>query len=171
MDPKRGPPPDGPTPAPRSAPSTPDGHDLDDRSHALNHANAVAFEAAYDECRRDPLTSSLLGGFVLAIRAGGGLGAGTIVMSTRAFRDPVDHTGGARGNGPRSPLPRSRFLRAYLLEGNGGVAGELGHWQVSDADLREVLIGNYTGLTPFAPGDARAGGRGAWTCCERHGGD
>lgn len=93
-----------------------------DRSHALNKANAVAVAEAFDQSRRPPAPSrTRLAGTVLAIHAGGGVGAGTVVMGA------LDEQSS-----------RSAFLGARLLEGTQGYAGELGHWQVPAADVREI---------------------------------
>ena len=92
------------------------------RSHALNNANAAAVAEAFDQSRRPPEPSrSGLGRTILAIHAGGGVGAGTVVMA--AFDQGSS---------------RSGFLGARLLEGTQGYAGELGHWQVPAADVREI---------------------------------
>ncbi len=91
------------------------------RGHALNDANAVAIAAAFDRCRRrSEHGDGRLGGAIIALRIGGGLGAGTVIVG-RSIQG----------------RPRSPFLSARLLEGAGGYAGELGHWQVPQQDLDE----------------------------------
>lgn len=92
-------------------------------SHAINDANAVAIAAAFDRCREDAggEAQAQLGSVILALRLGAGVGAGIAVVGS-----------------PPDALPRSRFLYTRLIEGTGGYAGELGHWQIPEADLEDV---------------------------------
>jgi predicted NBD/HSP70 family sugar kinase len=89
------------------------------RSHAINDANAVALAAAFDEIRKTAdAGDGRFGRTMFALRIGGGLGAGTVVIGS-----------------PVSETPRSAFLETRLIEGDAGFAGELGHLPV---DLRDV---------------------------------
>lgn len=98
-----------------------------ERSHALNDANAIALAAAFDRWRAGPAEEGgRLGGSLLGVRIGGGLGMGTVVV----------------GELP-AEFPRSPFLTSRLLEGAGGYAGELGHWQVPPHDVRDILGEDY----------------------------
>lgn len=93
------------------------------RSFAINDANALALGAAFDRCRESAASDveQQLGSVILALRLGAGVGAGIAVIGS-----------------PPECLPRSRFLYTWLIEGTGGYAGELGHWQVPAADLEEI---------------------------------
>lgn len=114
----------------------------DERVHAINDGNAVALAAAFDRIRsfpeasfdarrrhpgRDPVGFSLI-----AIRLGGGLGAGTVIAGA-----------------VRTQAPRSAFLETRLVAGAGGLAGELGHLPVTAIDLEELHRNPEDGLAPM----------------------
>ena len=103
-----------------------------DRSHALNDANALALAVAFDETRRGPPPEEAAGRsqVALAVRIGGGLGAGTVVIA------PYDST-------------RSAFLNSYLIEGASGYAGELGHFRVHASDVTAINDRRAPGLAPL----------------------
>jgi predicted NBD/HSP70 family sugar kinase len=109
------------------------------RSHAINDANAAALATIFDHYRADPWPAkkedpTVRSGVILALRIGGGVGAGTIVKGS-----------------PRREVPRSQFLTARLVEGASGYAGEIGHWQVPENDVAEVFAESVEGLVPLPP--------------------
>lgn len=109
-----------------------------ERSHAVNDANAVAMSVAFDDIRRRPEAQTRT---LLALRVGGGLGAGTCVV-------------GRWG----APLPRSMFLGTRLIEGDGGFAGELGHLPVDEQHVREINeLPTERGLEPMPRLDCSCG--------------
>ena len=111
------------------------------RSHAINAANALALSATFDACRQSPdLETDQVGEVILALRLGGGIGAGTVVIGTSSQR-----------------LPRSRFIYSRVLEGTGGYAGELGHWQIPEEDVADVFGRGMINSAPPEPIECTCG--------------
>ncbi|MEX1141127.1 MAG: ROK family protein [Thermoleophilaceae bacterium] len=104
-------------------------HIDDDRAHALNDANSIALAAAFDESRRLPRILHE-GQVAMAIRVGGGIGAGTAILD-------------------RFSPTRSAFLETKLIEGSHGFAGELGHLVISARDIDDLNADLPDGLAPI----------------------
>jgi predicted NBD/HSP70 family sugar kinase len=89
------------------------------RSHGINDANAVAVSAAFNKLRERALQiDDGRSGALLAIRAGGAIGGGVVLLSHHQ-----DST--------------SAFLDSYLIEGRG-FAGEIAHLPIGSADVLEL---------------------------------
>jgi predicted NBD/HSP70 family sugar kinase len=103
-----------------------------ERSHAINDANAVALADAFRRTRSRArrLSDDSGGGAVLAVRVGGGIGAGVVLLADHDNR-------------------RLSFLNSHLIEGRG-YAGEIAHLPVSHADVDE-LAGAGKGLKAAEP--------------------
>lgn len=95
------------------------------RSHALNNANACALAAAFNRSRDPSLLLREEGQVTIAVRVGGGLGAGTAIIGK--------HVSG-----------RSAFMQTSIIEGRNGVSGEIGRLPVSP-DLIERMNRERTG--------------------------
>jgi predicted NBD/HSP70 family sugar kinase len=89
--------------------------------HALNDANAHALAVAFDQCRsRAKEPADKRARLALVVRLGGGLGMGTILIR--------EHQQAAL----------TSFIEARLIEGTGGLAGELGHLPVGRRLIKDV---------------------------------
>lgn len=87
---------------------------------ALNDANAAGFSAVFDATRDgDPRAEVHRGWVALVLRLGGGVGASTFLVDK---------------HNPK----RSAFLDTRLVEGTGGMAGELGHLRIDPAVVAGV---------------------------------
>lgn len=101
------------------------------RSHGINDANAAAVSVAFSTTRERAASGDGRSGVLLVIRAGGGIGAGVVLLSSH--RDE-----------------KSSFLDSYVVEGRG-FAGEIAHLPVNRADVAELggAVGKVATVEPL----------------------
>lgn len=109
------------------------------RVDAINDANAVALAVAFEDARQHaPVPDRTLrmhSETILALRVGGGIGAGTVRL-------------------PGEQVGRSAFIGSRLIVGSDGLAGEIGHLPVTDGDLEAIharRVGELSKISPKWP--------------------
>lgn len=113
-----------------------------DYCHALNDVSAIALAVAFDACRARAADDDDDRWHVeLVVRAGGSLGASTVLLAPHARK-------------------RLSFIDSKLIEGTNGLAGELGHLPVGRRLIEEVSSRSHQDLAPME--------YDSWTCsCNR----
>jgi predicted NBD/HSP70 family sugar kinase len=93
------------------------------RTHALNDANAAALAIAFDMVRADPPEAHRPRErrTLMVMRVSGGIGLGTVELPRESFpgQDPLI----------------SPFVRARLMVGTQGAAGEIGHLPIASSEI------------------------------------